>query len=187
MSKKYRCVENHGVSGSFRINKVYELRDDGSVIGDDGFTWGPQFPTTIAWLEDKGWYKFEEVKEMEFTLADIKTGDRVTLRGGYELVAMFGGREDYFVGCEDKALNEFELKRFYRDDMTNVHGAKFDIVTVTRPVGVLTLSKDHAGFNYCTHKVMYTRDERKKMTVDEIEAVLGYKVAIVDEDGKEEK
>lgn len=186
MSKKYRCVYSDSTCDSFKVGGVYTLTDDNRVMDDDGILWGPIEKDTIKWLENTYRYRFEETKDM-FTLNDIKTGDKITMRNGYEAVAMFGGSRDYFMGSRDTMLGEFESKCNYGQDMTNRNGSAYDIIRVERPVGVLRLSKHTPGFAVSMYTVVYARDERKKMTVDEIEAALGYKVAIVDEDGKEEK
>lgn len=185
MSKKYRCVEV--ISGqNFTVGKVYTLTDDGIIYSDDGFPFGPHTPDAVTWLENKGWYKFEEVSDMEFTLSSIKTGDMIRTAAGELMVAMCGcgNGSDFFCTFYSVFPGKYEEVDRWNEDLSHRYLNEYSIVEVRRPDGtrfdLLNLQEE-----WDDAEVLWVREPiRKKMTVEDIERELGYKVAIVDEEGK---
>lgn len=189
MSKTYRCIYNRDDDDSFTVGKVYTLNDQDQVTGEDGYTWGPHEEGTIQWLENHGWYRFEEVKSMEFTLSDIKTGDMIRTEAGELMVAMRGCGigSDFFYTFKAVFPGKYEGIERWNEDLSHCYLNDYDIVEVRRPDGnrfdILNLQEEWDDAD-----MLWTKEpKRKRMTVDEIESALGYKVAIVDADGKEEK
>ena len=118
------------------------------------------------------------------TLNDLKTGMIVTNRKGEEMLVLLDvstqavNSKHYFV---DLNKNEMDGFNCYNDDMTNKFGkTEFDIVKVekvTNPV-----SSVHPDYDRRWRKVIWERNYSKKLTVAEIEKLLGYKVEIVSEE-----
>lgn len=196
MSKLYRCVYNRDEDDSFVVGKVYTLTDEDRVTGEDGFTWGPHYPEgTIQWLENHGWYRFEEVKSMEFIVDGkintdaLKTGDWV------EVVTKPGSSITYQVLKDTPWGVVFRENPGDTSSVVSVENMALDNVL---PVDEYTSVRVYRGNMFValcdlrfhpSNLVFEWKNEpkRKRMTVDEIESALGYKVAIVDADGKEEK
>lgn len=189
MSKNYRCVYNRDDDDAFIVGKIYTLTDSNRVVGEDGFQWGPHDEGTIKWLEDKGWYKFEEVSDMAFTLSSIKTGDMIRTAAGELMVAMCGcgNGSDFFYTFHSVFPGMYEGLNRWNEDFSHCRLSEYDIMEVRRPDGI-RFDLFNLQEEWDTADVLWVREPvRKKMTVDEIEDALGYKVAIVDAEGKEEK
>lgn len=119
------------------------------------------------------------------TKSELKTGMIVTRRDGRKLtvyrdcVCSFEDaiHNDVFVNGTSKCWHSFD---YFDEDLTNNHGYKeFDIMKVE-------LAHHPYDFNRYPNnadvtKVLWEREEVKKMTVAEVEAILGYKVEIVSE------
>lgn len=184
MSKKYRCVEILGGGSNFTVGRIYALDGQGRLRADDGFPFGPHYPSTVAWLEHMDYYKFEEVKDM-FTKSDLRNGDVVVTRNNKRYVFIrdyAGSGDDVFAELSKRGR---ELLSFYDDELHNENSGKWDIMKVYR----CDDPRYFCQWNTLTdYRLLYDRnkvEERKKMTVEQIEAELGYKIAIVDEEGKE--
>lgn len=196
MSKLYRCVHNRDEDDSFIVGKVYTLTDEDRVTGEDGFTWGPHYPEgTIQWLENHGWYRFEEVKSMEFIVDGkintdaLKTGDWV------EVVKKTGGNMLYQVLKDTPWGVVFREKPYGTSSVVDVENLALDNVLPVSGYMSVRVYRSGSFIGFCClsdkpcNLVFEWNNEpkRKRMTVDEIESALGYKVAIVDAEGKEEK
>ena len=92
---------------------------------------------------------------------DLKNGDIVTLRNGDRLV--FVGGED-FIDLSDDNDNCLSDICDLEDDFTHESYEDSDIVKNERPVKFTTV---------------FTREEAKEMTVEEISKALGYEVKVV--------
>lgn len=119
------------------------------------------------------------------TKSELKTGMIVTQRGGKKLtvyrncVCSFGSsiHNDVLV---DAGVDCWHSLDYYTEDLRSNKGyPEFDIVKVE-------LAHHPYDFNKYPHeakvtKVLWERSEVKKMTVAEVEKILGYKVEIVSE------
>lgn len=119
------------------------------------------------------------------TKSELKTGMIVTRRDGKKMTVYRNcacsftrpSHSDVFVDASISCWSPFE---HYTEDLKATHEYKeFDIVKVE-------LARHPYDFNEYPDsakidKVLWIRDEKKKMTVAEIENILGYKVEIVSE------
>ena len=192
MSKKFMCLwarpeGNH----YFTPGKVYILNDDNSVRGDRGDSFGPHGFSTIEWLEKQGWYKFKDVSDMEFivdgkiNLNALKTGDWIECEytSGNEI--SFQVMKDTPVGVvfrEYPSEQSSVCDRVDRDIDYEVNVSEYRAIKVFRSDNLTDFCGMHSRPGNCVFK-WYAEPERKKMTVEDIERELGYKVAIVDKDG----
>lgn len=183
MCKKYKCVKTNDPE-LFTVGKIYKLDEDNKVVANDGFTFLQNDCTTaIEWLETYFSYKFEEVKDM-FTKSDLRNGDVVVTRNSRKYVFI----KDY-AGSGDDVFSELskrgrELLSFYDDELHNENSGSLDIMKVYRCDDPNYFYHWNTLENY---RLLYDRnkaEERKKLTVEEVEELLGYKVAIVDKEGK---
>lgn len=188
MGKRYRCVANQSIGSHFLPGRVYTLNEDGSMMGERGYAFkGHKNRNAAEWLQDQDWYTFEEVNDM-FTMNDLDTGMLVELRN----------RKHYLVlkncCCKDSAklmligVDSVDAKneKCYNDNLTHKYIKNYDIMRVCKPYCYPELSNIEYEFTREDH-IMYDRskiDERKRMTVEEIEQKLGYKIAVVDSEGK---
>lgn len=63
--KEYKCIKGDAIN--FTEGRIYKLRDDGGMQGDDGFTFMPgSYDTAVDWLEANG-FKFEPVGKFKNT------------------------------------------------------------------------------------------------------------------------
>lgn len=119
------------------------------------------------------------------TLNDLKTGMIVTCRNGREYTVIRDRVPDTFTSsdlfvrfCEnDPSHNRFDE---YNNNLTARLNSEFDIVKIEKanhPYAFLNL-------NYGKHHrvTIWKEEKRKKLTVAEIENLLGYKVEIVSEE-----
>ena len=120
----------------------------------------------MPYIISKDWLVEEEdyrkgKDNMEFKKDDLKNGDIVTLRNGDRLV--FVGSED-FIDLSDDNDNCLSDICDLEDDFTHESYEDSDIVKIERPVEYTTV---------------FTREEVKEMTVEEISKALGYEVKVV--------
>lgn len=153
---------------------------DGTRRTSDGYT-------TYRMREDNGkwqWYpwmiKCKEEKDM-FGKSDLSNGDLLVMRNGEHYVVM----KNYYDGKDTwlcvNAYGWLDPYTSFGEEMRCSTMDCFDVMRVLRPNGRFA---NFARFCEDDYKVVYERDEsRKKMTVEDIERELGYKVAIVDKDG----
>lgn len=189
MSKRYRCVRSEGAA--FVVGNIYTVDDKGEICGELSSHFYPiECKTAVEWLEKHCDYKFEEVTDM-FTLDDLKTGMIVKLRDNSIGVVMRGMNvtdggvvveRDAIVGLNSSwAL----VMQDYCTDLKHKQSDN-DIMLVARAHVYPNLNYADREFNLSSN-ILYDRskvEERKRMTVEEIEKLLGYKVAIVDTEGK---
>jgi hypothetical protein len=113
------------------------------------------------------------------TKSKLKTGMVVTLRDGNKHQVYINavtslspdGHNFLTNGCIWHDLES------YNEDLTNIFDKKWDIVMVQYVDRTVMV---YSGMNNA-NEVVWKREEPKKMTVAEIEAILGYKVEIVSE------
>lgn len=115
-----------------------------------------------------------------FSIEDIQCGFLVKHRNGKISVRF----PDYFLIVEDGLMRFYSNTEHYDSTLKNDSLADMNIMEVRDP-GRLRLDEVNKCWEMA--KVIWKRDEdnRKKLTVEEIEKLLGYKVAIVDQEGKE--
>lgn len=196
MSKKFMCLWARPEGDHyFTPGKVYVLNDDNSVRGDRGGPFGPHEFSTIEWLEKQGWYKFKEVSDMEFivdgkiNLSALKTGDWIECERTSGNESSLQVMKDTPVGVVFREYPRGQSSvccRVDRDIDYAVNISEYRVIKVFRSDNITDFCSMHIRPGNCVFE-WHNEPERKKMTVDEIEAALGYKVAIVDADGKEEK
>lgn len=143
---------------------------------------------TYQMEEDTGkWWWFEHMIDCKeenkmFGKSDLVNGDLLVMRNGEHYLVMqnYAVRKlDTWVGVNVSGWCDPES---FKEDLThNGWNNDYDVVKVMRP-----------DFRYANpyhydekdYEVVFDRNaERKKMTVEDIERELGYKVAIVDKDG----
>lgn len=189
MGKRYRCVKSHG-GLHFTPGKVYIVDDDGSVISDLGSRFDKhREPDGVKWLEKQKWYDFEEVTDI-FTKDDLKTGMIAQTRNGaYWLVLRDTGcaseHHDGIVCIGDPHRDCFLRLSQFDETLGFIGVDDYDIVKVVAPRYYPYVNNPAEDME--NGKLLFDRskiEERKKLTVEEIERLLGYKVAIVDEEGK---
>lgn len=107
-------------------------------------------------------------------LKDLKTGMVVELRNGDKYLVI--NQAGKLSGIRENSYITFNSLYAYKSDMTWPTDSCLDVVKVFRPV--LT------SFEYMLkdeRNCIWTRDEKRKMTVSEICKELGYEVEIVKE------
>lgn len=160
-----------------KVYSVEEIDEDGDYVikDDDGDTYYVQ-PCEIG--KDNEWEKISG-----FENNDLLNGDVVVMRNGYRYIFFknYAGMSDALVNTEGGWMDPDN----YEDDLLCSGDTSFDVMEVYRPQLRSTFYPAHDSLE--DYKCVFKREDRKKMTVDEIESALGYKVAIVDAEGKEEK
>ena len=191
MSKRYRCVKNTG--DNFKVGKTYELTERNGLVSESGYEFNRgQCKTAVEWLEKNCGYKFEEVTDM-FIKDDLKTGMLVKLRNGSIAIVMRGMvvrkgeediEEDAIVGVNESWA--IPLSSYEKDLTFGISNRDNDIMLVARACVYPNLEYADEEFTLPSN-ILYDRskvEERKRMTVEEIEKQLGYKVTIVNAEGK---
>ena len=122
------------------------------------------------------------MKNKTFKKSDLKTGMYITLRNGGKYIVMLNVEHSYpddkdlLIGVNDNKLNGWIKLSTYTEDLLDVDGDKrFDIMEVEKC--------NHLGwlFNNTAEFIsIYKREEKKEMTLKEIEAALGYKIKIIE-------
>lgn len=183
---KWRCVSRPDRdSASFTVGNVYKLDDNtDGLIADDGFCFGKghiheDCGGTIAWLK-KNNCVFEEVKDM-FNMSMVENGTLVKFRNGRYGVAMVGmyNGESRFVTLAEPKSTSLEMDRYTFDNMTYNAGystdSDWDIMEVCMPPVYPDLCDPEREFK--EDNIVYRQP--KELTVDQIEAILGYKIKVV--------
>lgn len=154
---------------------------DGTRRTSDGYT-------TYRMREDNGkwqWYpwmiKCKEEDKLMFGKSDLSNGDILVMRNGEHYVVMknyYDGKDTWLCVNASGWLDPYTS---FCEDMRCSNMDCFDVMRVLRPLGRFANFSQSCEDDY---EVVYERDEsRKKMTVEEIEAKLGYKIAVVDKEG----
>ncbi len=150
------------IKGIDTADKTYAVEYDKSFAGGhncDGL------------CRDKhGWWAFEgSIELVKFTKDDLKDGDIVTLRNGDRLLFCDDCFYEFAEGESDNDLcYESELNTDLTYDDEDEECRKNDIVKVERPTTYIT--------------VFQRIEEKKEMTIAEIEKELGYGIKIIKED-----
>lgn len=119
------------------------------------------------------------------TKSELKTGMIVTQRNGDKKTVYLSCCSDWDAEPRDVILRggyyrSWDGLEHYREDLTHKSFKDFDIVKVELVEHPYDLAKPTDEANVV--KTLWTRPEdTKKMTVAEIEAILGYKVEVVSE------
>jgi len=110
------------------------------------------------------------------TKSELKTGMIVTKRNGKKMYVYRNACTSLHSSCDILTDgNTWNDLSYYNEDLTYKNGADQDIVKVECVSTMVDL---------CSHnraETLWEREEAKKMTVAEVEAILGYKVEIVSE------
>lgn len=193
MSKKYRCISNQSGGLHYLPGEVYILNDDGSMMGELGHAFkGIEYSSAVEWLEHMNWYSFEEVKEMEFikngkiNLDALKTGDWIECERTTGDAISFQVMKDTPVGVVFREYPNNQSSVCYRADRKcgyEVNISEYRMIKVFRSEIIPNFCTMHIRPFPCVFE-WHAEVKRKKMTVEEVEELLGYKVAIVDQEGK---
>ena len=119
-----------------------------------------------------------------FTKDDLKAGYVVKYRNGdLEMVLMSGtyGNEDPMLISVGPSGNWTDIAKDIDDNLlcTRAHMRHYDIVEV---YGYSLYANCARDVSTDDRKLLWKREEAKKMTVSEIEKILGYKVEVVAEE-----
>ena len=121
------------------------------------------------------------------TKSELKNGMIVTTREGKEYLFLkdFVLNDTYIMSSCDEGIlvngqiPSWNMMKNYNDDLTNIQYNELDIVKVE------IVNHPHDLMNIMDEKwyrtLVWERKELRKMTVAEIEAILGYKIEIVSE------
>ena len=118
------------------------------------------------------------------TKSELKTGMIVTRRDGKKLTVY---RNCVCLACYSKnndvivdALNDnWDLLDYYTEDLTHKDFHKFDIIKVELVCHPYDYNK-HTSYAKIS-KTLWERNDTKKLTIAEIESILGYNVEIISE------
>lgn len=119
------------------------------------------------------------MENKKFTKADLKVGYVVKFRRG-DLRMIMPASLGKLVAIASDGTNGDISK--YRDDLTHRYGEKatdfadFDIMEV---YGLSCWDHEAYMISTSSRELLWKREEAKKMTVEEIEKELGYKIEIV--------
>lgn len=120
---------------------------------------------------------YEEEKDMSFTKKDLRTGDIVITRNGWKYMIMLNGSDgrkkwDYLCNMKRDSKEDFDR---YCDNMKHKYNNDWDIMEVYRP-GCFNRPWE---YDIDCATPIYTREEVKEMTVEEISKALGYEVKVI--------
>lgn len=121
------------------------------------------------------------------TKSELRTGMIVTMRNGNEYVFFkdFAVGDDYCMKNDNEGiivngqLPSWARIKNYNNDLKHNTYQDLDIVKVEIPSHPYAFTNIPYDKGY--RKLMWERKEPKKMTVSEIEAILGYKIEVVSE------
>lgn len=137
--------------------------------------------------DDEYWHWYQwmiECKEEKvmFGKSDLANGDILIMRNGQRFIMMknYGGMEkDTMLAINTSGWCN---PTSFEEDLTCKHNVDYDVMKVLRPTeNYANMIGDHDDEDYST--VFDRNAERKKMTVEDIERELGYKIAVVDKEG----
>lgn len=115
------------------------------------------------------------MENKNFTKADLKVGYVVVCRGEPYMVMSVASGIMIFVDKIDHHLSLTSFDNYLRDIYPHVGGD----YTVTEVYGYSEKSATSCHISTIDRPLLYKREEAKKMTVEEIEKELGYKIEIV--------
>lgn len=185
---KWKCVSRkESDRKDFTIGKVYELKDDDTLVCNSGYIFGENHQNkrcggTIKWLESNG-VIMVEVKDMNgFNFDELKTGDVIFFDREY-----YNGSKTATV-LRGVPVDKGDFIRFNRPEDKCCSGVVWDfedfskefnrVLKIERPNTIAGICS-WAGDN-CDRKVIYENCKRE-MTIEEIEKALGYSVKIIKE------
>lgn len=159
-----------------KVYPVEEIDEDGDyrIYDDDGdeyFVHPGEIGKNNEWEKVSGFDKY-----------DICNGDVVIQRTGEKMIyfnGYAGKNAAVLVGID----SQWEPMDRYEYNLTHSIVKECDIMEVYRPTGNWVLYRKEGDLK--EFNCIFKRDERKKMTVEDIERELGYKIAVVDKDGVE--
>ena len=156
--------ESHG----FGIIK--KIRSDGTYAVEFDEPFGSGHTCGGACKDNHGWWTLEcDIELVKFTKDDLKDGDIVTLRNGDRLLFCDDCFYEFAEGDSDNDLcYECELNTDLTYDDEDTEYRKNDIMKVERPTTYIT--------------VFVRKEDKKEMTVAEIEKALGYGIKIIKEE-----
>ena len=111
------------------------------------------------------------------TKSDLRTGMLVTFRNGKKMYVYLNASNafDNNANILTNGYTWTDLK-YYNEDLTRLDiDSDMDIVAIERPCRAVCLH------SHKDMELIWERDASKKMTVAEIEKILGYKVEIISE------
>lgn len=116
----------------------------------------------------------------DFVKCDLRNGDVVVMQNGFKYIYFkdYAGRANAFVNTIEGWMDVDK----YTDELTLTDNPEFDVVEVYR--AIYNGAFYPATEDFHSYDRVFKREKRKRMTVEEIEQRLGYKIAIVDEEGK---
>lgn len=111
-----------------------------------------------------------------FDFYELRNGDIVVMRNGRRYVFMrnIAGKEDAFVRLGEVGK---ETAKNYNGALLHTHNHDWDVMEVHRCDFVAAWNNWDTLKDYTC---VFKREDRKRMTVEEIEAQLGYKIEVVD-------
>ena len=114
------------------------------------------------------------------TKSELKTGHVATLRNGQKYMiykdVCFSGKTTVLI-----ASNGHIYLDSFNDDLTHHNSGSFDIIKIEECLLAMNLVQNVDQIYELHMKHIWERKEPKKMTVAEIEAILGYKIEVVSE------
>lgn len=153
-----------------KVYPVEKVDGDGDyVIYDDEGDVYYVNPMDIG--KDEEWEKVSG-----FDKLDLLNGDVVVTRNGnkYIFFKNYAGKGDALVNTREGWMD----LESYEDDLRNTDLDSFDIMEVYRPQFRTAFYPARASFE--DYECVFKREDRKKMTVEDIEAALGYKIEVID-------
>ena len=108
---------------------------------------------------------------------ELEVGYLIEFRNGERKIVMPCDDPDYPIVLTNQ-YGEWSYLGVYTDSLLSTIAKKFDIVKV---FGFSKLTSQALSFNTNHRELIWERKEKRKMTVAEIENILGYEVEIVRE------
>lgn len=152
-----------------KIYPVNAIDSDGDYViydddGDEYYVNPCDIGKNLEWEKVSGFDKY-----------DLLNGDVIVMRNSYKYIFFknYAGKSDALVNTDGGWM---DLNK-YEDNLLFAKDSAFDILEVHRPVYCSAFYPAHGFYNY---ECVFKREDRKKMTVEDIEAALGYKIEVID-------
>lgn len=153
-----------------KVYPVEQIDENGDYViyDDEG---GVYYVSQCEIGKDNEWEKVSG-----FDKLDLLCGDVVVTRNGnkYIFFKNYAGKGDTLVNIREGWMD----LESYEDDLRNICLDSFDIMEVYRPQLRIAFYPARDSFEY--YECVFKREDRKKMTVEDIEAALGYKIEVID-------
>ena len=154
-----------------KIYPVEKINEDGNyVICDDDGDYSFVSPGEIG--KNREWEKVSGFDKYDLCNGDVviqRTGKKMIYFNGYA-----GKNAALLVGID----SQWEPMDKYENDLTHNLVKACDIMEVYRPTGNWVLYRKEGDLK--NFSCIFKREDRKRMTVEEIEAQLGFKIEVVD-------